>query len=178
MNPYRITARKRTVLSPWVTLVERAVTDPEGRALGAFHSLAQADYVNVLALTAEEEIVLVEQYRPASEALTLELPGGLLDPGEEPAACATRELAEEAGYAAPAAPLLLGRLSPDPGRLDNKIWCFFAKAVEPIAGWTPEAGVTRLLLPRQALASAIERGDFAHAMHVGIVGLALLRGLL
>ncbi|MBV9522196.1 MAG: NUDIX hydrolase [Alphaproteobacteria bacterium] len=172
-----ITGRRRTVLSPWVTLVERTVGDGAGAALGAFHSLDQADYVNILALTAAKDIVLVEQYRPAREGRTLELPGGLLDPGETPASCAARELAEETGFRA-AEPLLLGRLSPDPGRLDNRVWCFFAGNVAPIAGWRAEPGVTPRLLARPAFIAAIESGTFDHAMHIGIVGLALLRGLL
>jgi ADP-ribose pyrophosphatase len=177
MNDPIITNRRRTVLSPWVTVVERTLGDDAGNSLGTFHSLGQADYVNILALTAARDVVLVEQYRAAHEGRTLELPGGLLDPGEEPARCAVRELAEEAGYAA-AEPLLLGRLSPDPGRLDNKVWCYFARAVEPIAGWQAEPGVTPRLLGREAFIAAIHSGEFEHAMHVGIVGLALLRGLL
>lgn len=172
-----VTQRLSTTLSPWVTLVERHLADGGGAPLGAFHSLAQADYVNTLALTAAGDILLVEQYRPAQERLTLELPGGLVDPGEAPADCAMRELAEETGYRA-AAPRLLGRLSPDPGRLDNHAWGFFAAGAAPIPGWRAEPGVTPRLLGRDAFIAAIESGAFDHAGHLGIVGLALLRDLL
>jgi ADP-ribose pyrophosphatase len=178
MRDLHITARKRTVLSPWVTLVERHVARHDGRALGAFHSLEQADYVNILAVTRGGDFLLVEQFRPAREGLTLELPGGLVDPGEMPAACAARELAEETGYRITAEPTLLGRVSPDPGRLDNYAWCYFADKIEPIAGWEAEEGVVPHLLSRPELDAAIRSGAFDHGVHLGILGLALLRGKL
>src|SRR5262249_44704605 len=148
-------------------LVERHVASPEGRQLGAFHSLEQADYVNILAVTRGGEFLLVEQFRPAREGLTLELPGGLVDPGETPAACAMRELAEETGYRVPTEPTLLGRVSPDPGRLDNYAWCYFADNVEPISGWEAEEGVVPRLLTRAALDAAIRSGAFDHGVHLG-----------
>jgi ADP-ribose pyrophosphatase len=57
------------------------------------------DWVNVVAVTPEDQLILVRQYRFGIEAPTLEIPGGLVEPGEEPAAAAARELEEETGYA-------------------------------------------------------------------------------
>jgi ADP-ribose pyrophosphatase len=169
--------RRRTVLSPWVTLVERGVTAAENSgAPHFFHSLQQADYVTVLAETEAREVILVEQFRPAMERRTLELPGGLLDPGEDPARCAARELAEETGFAAPAAPIPLGSFIADTGRLENRIWGFLIRDARPVAGWQPEAGVERRLVPEHALRDMIKSGDFDNALHVAIVGMALLRG--
>jgi ADP-ribose pyrophosphatase len=54
--------------------------------------------VNILALTPRNSVLLVQQFRPGPEALLLELPGGAIDPGEEPAQAAARELLEETGY--------------------------------------------------------------------------------
>ena len=64
-SPY-IARTTRTVLSPWVTLVERAVDGGRGApgiALPMYHSLAQADYVTILAETEKGETILVEQFR-------------------------------------------------------------------------------------------------------------------
>ena len=57
------------------------------------------DWGNIIALTPEHEVVLVEQYRPGSETVELEIPGGMMDPGEKnPVTTATRELQEETGF--------------------------------------------------------------------------------
>jgi ADP-ribose diphosphatase len=161
----------RTKLSPYVTLVERRI-DVAGR-IEAYHSLEQADYVTVLAVTRDGRIPLVRQYRPALDRVNLELPGGLLEEGETPEACAARELAEEAGFRATAPLRLLGELDPDSGRLENRLWGYLATGAEPVADWTPEPGVERTLLDRAELLAAIANGRFTQALHIGIVGLAL-----
>ena len=86
------------MLSPWVTLTEAAVSlNPDGEHIEYFHYLEQQDYVSVLALTLDGRFVLVQQFRPAVERDTLELPGGLVDPGELPDVSAARELLEKLG---------------------------------------------------------------------------------
>jgi ADP-ribose pyrophosphatase len=165
---------ERIALSPYVTLVARNV-EVAGK-VETFHSLAQADYVTVLATTGDGRIPLVRQYRPALDRENLELPGGLLEEGETPDHCAARELEEEAGFR-PTAPLrTLGRLDPDSGRLENRLWAFLATGVEPVSGWKPEAGIERILVDRAELLAAIAEGRFTQALHIGIVGLALAAG--
>jgi len=56
--------------------------------------------VAIIPIDAQGRIVLVEQWRRAIERVTLELPAGMLDPGESPEACAQRELQEETGFKA------------------------------------------------------------------------------
>src|SRR5262245_22720879 len=127
MHDARIVGTERSALSPWVTLVARAVARGDA-APQTYHSLEQSDYVSVLALTPDGRIPLVRQFRPAVQAVTLELPGGLLDSKEAPATVAARELLEETGLVAAGAPVLLGRLVPDTGRLENRFWCYFIRA--------------------------------------------------
>jgi len=166
----------RTKLSPYVTLVERRI-DVAGR-IEAYHSLEQADYVTVLAVTRDGRIPLVRQYRPALDRECLELPGGLVDAGEAPDVSAARELTEEAGFRTVAPLRLLGALDPDSGRLENRLWAYLASGVEPAADWTPEPGVERVLVDRTELLDMITDGRFTHALHIGIVGLALATGAL
>jgi ADP-ribose pyrophosphatase len=79
------------------------------------------------------EVVLVRQYRHAAGASwLLEVPAGTLNPGEEPAECAERECAEEAGFR-PRKLVPLGYLWTTPGFTDEKIWIFLATALEPAA---------------------------------------------
>src|ERR1700683_907259 len=97
MTDQRILKRERIRLSDWVTVVARTVDYPGGPQV--YHALEQNDYVTALAFAPDGRIPLVRQYRPALERETWELPGGLIDEGEDPMACARRELAEEVGLA-------------------------------------------------------------------------------
>jgi ADP-ribose pyrophosphatase len=176
MNDTRISRTEHQKLSPWVTLVSRTVVRG-AQTPQVFHSLAQSDYVSVLAVAEGGQIPLVRQFRPAVQRTTLELPGGLLDSGETAAEVAVRELAEEVGFEAVGEPAFLGKLLPDTGRLENRFWCYFVKA-RPAATWQAEPEVERVLYSREQLRQAIADGSFDHALHIALIGLAVMRGYL
>ena len=80
--------------------IERhAIVDGDGKPRMDVNTFRFPDWCNVIAITPEQELVLVWQYRFGTGTMSLELPGGCVDPGEEPLVAAGRELAEEAGYA-------------------------------------------------------------------------------
>jgi ADP-ribose pyrophosphatase len=167
-----------TPLSPWVTLMSKEVVLPGMSRPEAFHSLRQADYVTILGVTPAGEIPLVRQYRPAIERESLELPGGLRDGDEAPLETAIREFAEETGYRVAREPVLLGRLVPDSGRLENCFWCYFAELCEaPDTDWRPEPQVERVVMGKGELRAALCDGRFEHALHIGLIGLAVTRGV-
>ena len=85
-----------------------------------FFILEFPDWVNVVALTEDNRVILVRQYRHGLEEVNLEIPGGVVDPGEEAAAAAVRELREETGYA-PARVEALASVSVNPAIQNN--WC-------------------------------------------------------
>ncbi len=169
-------AIRQTALSIWVNLIERTVSD--GKQNAVYHSLGQADYINVIALTDGQDLVCVQQYRPAVDGLTLELPGGLLEPDEQPQLCAERELIEETGFRAEAPLIHLGTFQPDTGRLENRQQVYFAPRISPIADWSPEAGVERLLIPFRDFPQLVRSGRMKHMLHLGAIGLAVMMGLL
>jgi ADP-ribose pyrophosphatase len=80
--------------------------------------LETPDWVNVVALTTDRRLVCVHQYRFGSGAVTLEIPGGMVDRGEEHAAAARRELCEETGFTAERW-TYLGGVEPNPAFHDN-----------------------------------------------------------
>ena len=145
-----------------------------------YHSLVVPDYVNVLAVTAEGKVPLVRQYRPALERHSLELPGGLAEPDETPALTVARELYEETGYKLNDETVLLGCLDSDSGRLENRIWCYFAPGVTRWLqeDWRPEREVEIVMMDVKELFLAVEDGRFRHALHIAILGLAVIQGYL
>lgn len=82
--------------------------------------LESVNWVNVIAITPDQQLVMVEQYRHGSGTVELEIPGGMMDPHEtDPVATAVRELREETGYVGSSA-RLLGRVQSNPAILNNQ----------------------------------------------------------
>lgn len=89
---------ERTVYTGYRTILSRTFDTPDG--VGDYEIKLEPDTAVMLALTPAAEVVLVREFRPGPEECLLELPGGNIDPGEDPPSAAARELLEETGYAA------------------------------------------------------------------------------
>jgi ADP-ribose pyrophosphatase len=166
-----------TVFStPWFEVVAKPNAAQAGGA--PHYALRLLDYVCTIALTPAGDFVLVRQFRPAIERMTLELPAGHVDPGETPAESARRELIEETGLA-PARIEPLGPLAPDTGRLSNVLWSFLAlDCVPTVPVSCAEAGIEVVICPLAELADKIRCGEFDHALHLAALQLAMLAGKL
>ena len=105
------------------------VSPRTGRPLN-FYVLESPDWVNVIPITPEGDIILVRQFRHGTNQSSLEIPGGMVDPGEDPVAAARRELAEETGYIADEL-IPLGVISPNPAFMNNRLYTYLATNVRP-----------------------------------------------
>ena len=113
--------------------VERSIAvSPEDGSEHPFVRLRCADWAQIIPVTAADEIVMVKQYRHGSGSVVLEIPGGLVDPGEDPAAAAARECLEETGYRAGSVHSM-GSMNPNPALFSNRLHSFYAHGVERIA---------------------------------------------
>jgi 8-oxo-dGTP pyrophosphatase MutT (NUDIX family) len=129
------------------------------------HVIESPDWVNVIALTPEGRVVLVEHYRHGRRRVTLEIPGGMLEPGEEPVAAGLRELAEETGYAgAPAT--LLGSCEPNPAIQENRCYFVLVESAVRVAEPRPDEGedIDVRLVALPDVPALIEDGAISHAL--------------
>ena len=170
--------KKEELLSPWISLSSKEVVFSHLEASEIYHSLALADYVSIIPITTSAEIVLVEQYRPAVEKMTLELPGGILDDGEIPGECAVRELYEETGYRINSELTYLGKYQTDTGRLENNLHGFVAHVVKDNLPENPEKGVQVQKVKLSALRNMILTQKFNHSLHISLLGIAMMRGFI
>jgi 8-oxo-dGTP pyrophosphatase MutT (NUDIX family) len=108
-----------------------ATHPPTGKSK-RFSLIECVDWVNVIALTPDDRVVLVRQYRAGTDAICLEIPGGMVDEGETPLEAAVRELEEETGYTAREW-RLLGSVSPNPAIQSNRLHSFLALGAEATA---------------------------------------------
>jgi ADP-ribose pyrophosphatase len=167
----QIVEQKTEFATPWFELISKRLAGQSA----PYYALRMSDYVLVLAFTRAHELVLVRQYRPAVERFTLELPSGHVEKNESPAEAARRELAEECGFEADHLELL-GPLLSDSGRIQNRLWCYYAESVAPVpGGFKPEPDVERLLVPVASVSSLIKQGEFDFSMHLAALALALVK---
>ncbi|HLT41166.1 MAG TPA: NUDIX hydrolase [Sphingobacteriaceae bacterium] len=95
---WKILSSEYLVKAPWAVLRKDSCLMPSGHIVPEYYVLEYPNWVNVVALTDKNQIVLVRQYRHGIQKSLLEIPGGMIDEGEDSLAAAKRELLEETGY--------------------------------------------------------------------------------
>ena len=167
----------KTVYDAGIFRVRRDRYEFRGATVRPFHVIECAPWVNVVPLTAGGEVVLVRQYRHGIRAMSLEVPGGVVDASDaDPAAAAARELLEETGHAGPKMELLAAVTS-NPAILENRTYCYLARGVRPVADPRPDEDED-LMVERAALdtiPSLISSGEIHHSLSVCALTLALAR---
>jgi ADP-ribose pyrophosphatase len=151
--------------------------NPRTGAIKRFSLIDCPDWVNVIALTAERRVVLIRQFRVGTRRVCLEIPGGTIEPGEDPCAAATRELAEETGYTGGTIELL-GKVAPNPAIQNNALYTVLLRGVAQTAAPTPDDGEV-LTVETASLAECqrhILDGEIDHALVVVAFAHLALRG--
>ena len=131
-------------------------------------------WANVLALTSDHQAVLVRQYRHGAEKVLLELPGGVVEDGEDPMDGIKRELMEETGYSSNNV-IEVGRLYPNPALQTNHLFCYLALDAEKVGAQNLDAGedIEVQLVPLDELVKMAGSQEFTHALNIAVLFQAL-----
>ena len=146
-----------------------AAASPTSGHQAPFVIMDTADWVNVIARTDQGEVVLVEQFRHGTGQVTVEIPGGMVDPGESALEAGLRELAEETGYrpGPDSRPLVIGTVEPNPAIQSNRCSTVLVDGVVPgPARPDPSEELGVRCVPSSALDELVRQGVITHALVV------------
>jgi 8-oxo-dGTP pyrophosphatase MutT (NUDIX family) len=176
-KPWKVLTREYLSRKFWYTVRVDKVELPTGAIIDEYWVNEYVPWVNVVAVTAADEVVLIRQYRHGLGQVHFEIPAGTTDPGETSLLdAAQRELLEETGYAGGRwSPLIT--LSPNPALQDNLAHTFLAEGVARVREADPGAGedLRTHLVPVSEIERLIDDGGFIQALHTAPLMKYLLR---
>ena len=174
--PWTMLDSRRLIEDRWMSLRADRLRNARGVELSPWYVLDYPDWAVVVALTPDDRMVLVRQWRHAAQAWCLELPGGVIDPGDADAvAAARRELREETGYDAPDWRHLYAAF-PNPSTQSNRLHVVLATGAVPAGATAHEPGesLSVTCMRVEEVLARTRTGDIGQSMHIGaiLVGLA------
>jgi ADP-ribose pyrophosphatase len=165
LKPWELIAsRKNDSLRIFDLRVDKA-RSPRTDEVHDFYVLESMDWVNVIPITPDNQIVLIRQYRHGTREITLEIPGGIVERADSPQEAAIRELREETGFQG-SEMIPIGRVHPNPAFLNNRCYTFVAKDAVRAGGQAQDEkeDIEVLLRPLAAVPDLIREGQITHAL--------------
>ncbi len=166
--PWEVLKSEYLIRRPWLTVRRESLRLPDGRTVPEYYVLEYPDWVNVIAITEDEHVILERQYRHGLGRAGWEIPCGVLEPSDDsPLAGARRELLEETGYGG-GEWTLLDTLSANPTATNNLTHCFLARGVKKLGEPHLDAGESFevKMFPLDEIPAMLLRGEFVQALHV------------
>lgn len=145
---------------------------PENGREGSFYVIKGSDFVQALALTQDGALIMVRQYRFGSQALSWEVPGGVMEAGETPVQGALRELHEETGYTGSQVHYL-GFSYPNPATQANKVHFVLIEncTYTGSRNLDPYEDIQVQLMPLETVWQMLDQGDIQHALIINALWL-------
>lgn len=176
-RPWRRVGSRSLVKDQWIDLRGESWVTGRGTELDPWYMLHWRPWVHVVAITPDDRVVMVRQFRPGAEAVMLELPGGMVDEDGEGAvrAAAERELLEETGFAADGFTEYAAPFN-DPAHATNRVHFFFALNARRVADQALDLAedIEVVTVPVAEVIAGLPQGLVAHASHIGTLYLGLL----
>ena len=140
---------------------------PDGGPEEPFYIIDAPAWINVIPITADDRVLMIRQYRWGTEELTLEIPGGMCDPGESPLTAAHRELREETGHVA-GEMRELGWVHPNPAIQNNRCHSYLARDVVEVGAPQPDPNESfeQISVPLSEIPGLIRERKITHALVV------------
>lgn len=174
LKPWKILSSDYLIQDRWMTIRADRCELPNGVVLDKYYVRENPDFVQIVPINTKEEVLIVRQYRHGPQIISTEIPGGVIDPGEEPLEAAKRELLEETGCIADRFEAV-SPLYTNPARNTNQAHTFIAhnaQIVQPPQQEDTE-DIEFEFVSQKELFALIDQGHFAHALHVASLFLAL-----
>ncbi|MCP4179122.1 MAG: NUDIX hydrolase [bacterium] len=171
-TPWKILTRAKILHTSVFDIYEEKAVCPRNGEPGDFFVIdCPNSWVNVVALTPDNELVMIKQYRHGSKRFELEVPGGLVEPGELPEHAGLRELREETGFVG-GRHRVIGKVCPNPALQGN--WCYTVLVEDAVkrhdTSFDAGEDIETILVPVHEIDGKINDGIITH----GIVLNALL----
>ncbi|MEX2455806.1 MAG: NUDIX hydrolase [Balneolaceae bacterium] len=167
---------KKVYETPIFSLNEKEVLPDGDKTPASFYVINAPEWINVIALTEEKEIVLVEQYRHGIHESTLEIPGGMVDSGEKPLETAKRELLEETGFSSTRWKKI-GKTSSNPAIMSNFTHLYLAENCIKTDDISLDGheDIKVHVMPLKGFLNLVESGVVHHAIVLAAVSKLLLK---
>lgn len=176
LKPWRVTASRIVLADRWIRLRADSCVAPSGDVVDPFYVLEYRDWVHVVALTADDRLVMNRQYRHAAGEVHLELPGGVMDEADaDPVAAGRREFREETGHGAEEWRHVVS-LRPNPATHTNRVHTVLALGARPDGAQSFDNGeeIAVELIPVPDVLRLIREGEVQQSTHVASLLLALV----
>lgn len=164
---WKIINSKNVLKDQWINVRSDECELPNGQIIQPYYLLEYPDFVNALAITNDNKIILNREYRHGTQTTKLELPSGTVDNGETPEDAIKRELLEETGYVFEKI-IFTSKVSPNPANHTNFAHSFLAIGGTKIAEQKLDISelIENVLVPLEDFKRMLENNELDNAMHV------------